>query len=197
MKACFFWQAFSSMCSNHINCSTWERRNAGWIIHHHKAFIWNVTSSTGRRKTITEAELNEFKTQIECLGWFNPLIFTSDHGEKKSSYRVRCLNNELFSIESNHYSLQCHSNTLVYCSMQYMPWSCALGNGIQDSVIYFVSTGCSLMFFFFFLLHRLSKLQVNWQLRWWHWFFSIISFNCSKTGKLLHRVAKVFHSPCS
>lgn len=149
MKACFFWQAFRSMCSNHVNCSTWERRNAGWIIHHHKAFIWNVTSSTGRRKTITEAELNEFKTQVECLGWFSPLIFASDHGEKKSSYRVRCLNNELFSIESNQYSLQCHSNTLVYCSMQYMPWSCALGNGIQDSVIYFVSTGCSLMFFFF------------------------------------------------
>lgn len=41
-----------------------------------------------------------------------------------------------------------YSNTLVYCSMQYMPWSCALGNAKQYSVIYFVITGCSLMFFF-------------------------------------------------
>ena len=40
-------------------------------------------SVTGRRKTVTAAELKEFETQVECAGWSKPQVLSTDHGKKK------------------------------------------------------------------------------------------------------------------
>ncbi len=41
-----------------------------------------VASSTGRRKTVTAAEMKEFEAQTECFGASKPQVLHTDHGEK-------------------------------------------------------------------------------------------------------------------
>lgn len=38
-------------------------------------------ASPGRRTAVSAAELMEFETQAECLGWSKPHLFNTDHGE--------------------------------------------------------------------------------------------------------------------
>lgn len=45
--------------------------------------LWCVISHTGRRQTVSDAELNEFKTQAECLKWAKPVVLGTDHGNWK------------------------------------------------------------------------------------------------------------------
>lgn len=40
-----------------------------------------VLCQTGRRQAVSEAELAEFNTQAECLGWAKPIILSTDHGK--------------------------------------------------------------------------------------------------------------------
>lgn len=48
-----------------------------------------VTCLTGKRKTVTAAEMKEFEAQAECLGWSKPQVFNTDHGEKGKKCIVR------------------------------------------------------------------------------------------------------------
>ncbi|GAA6216771.1 uncharacterized protein LOC108873551 [Lates japonicus] len=41
-----------------------------------------------RRKTVTSAELKEFATQADCLGWYKPEVFNSDHEYENCTARL-------------------------------------------------------------------------------------------------------------
>ncbi|KAI3369864.1 hypothetical protein L3Q82_024671 [Scortum barcoo] len=44
--------------------------------------VINIFGFFSKRQTVTAAELREFETQAECLGWSKPQVFDTDHGEK-------------------------------------------------------------------------------------------------------------------
>lgn len=53
-----------------------------------------VTYLIGRRPTITAAEMKEFETQMNCLGWSVVVMFNTDHGEtlttKNNCCTIKC-----------------------------------------------------------------------------------------------------------
>ncbi|XP_035799328.1 uncharacterized protein LOC111588782 isoform X1 [Amphiprion ocellaris] len=52
---------------------------SGNIMSSHGLYLRCVTSSPGRRKSVDAAELKEFETQAQCLGWSKPLVLSTDH----------------------------------------------------------------------------------------------------------------------
>lgn len=126
-----------------------------------------VTSLTGRRKTVTAPELNEFKAQTECLGWSKPYVLNSDHGEKKKFIQSKNENKGALNYSDTYRVILCSATVLlqqaipqhaVHAMLKFIVvvfLTCALhiGNVIQNSIIYIVSSYFSN--FLFCPLHRL------------------------------------------
>ncbi|XP_044071161.1 uncharacterized protein LOC122884814 [Siniperca chuatsi] len=75
-----------------------------------------------RRKTVTAAELKEFETQTECLGWSKPQVFNSDHNYENcpliddDNIDASGLPTKFFQRLKNTYTepLKCLAENLLY-----------------------------------------------------------------------------------
>ncbi|XP_074497294.1 uncharacterized protein LOC141771177 isoform X2 [Sebastes fasciatus] len=134
-----FWPSIeviiTSMSTPNLYSSKFKFKMYGYCENETEEFLYENNNlyevdSNSRRENVTAAELKEFESQAECLGWSKPQVLNSDHDDENcpplddvdmENMRIYSM---IFQRMKNTYSVQlnCLSETFFYYRNMAYEW---------------------------------------------------------------------------